>query len=180
MKVFCQSTTPASDSCRARTDGNGSVQKSRRELVHSEERICMTPAGPEADDGRGGSSFRNGVCRYTWFAVCDRRRAHSPEPGDNWTFMHMDQTRITVGLSYPGMLYLYAHPPSKPNGNQPPLPYPVVTPKQVVQPLNRRILEMRIPIRYPTTRSMTGTGRRPCFTGYEVLRIHCIRWRQRA
>jgi hypothetical protein len=53
MKVFCQSTTPASDSCRAQTGGSGSVQKRRRDVVHSEEMICMTPAGPEADDGRG-------------------------------------------------------------------------------------------------------------------------------
>jgi len=53
MKVFCQSTTPASDSCRAQTDGRDSVQKSRREPLHSEERVCMTPARPEVDDGRG-------------------------------------------------------------------------------------------------------------------------------
>ena len=53
MKVFCQSTTPASDSCRAMTGDRDSVQKSNREIVHSEERRCMAPAGPEADDGRG-------------------------------------------------------------------------------------------------------------------------------
>ena len=33
MKVFCQSTTPASDSCRAQTGGGGdSVQKCRKSL----------------------------------------------------------------------------------------------------------------------------------------------------
>ena len=53
MNVFCQSTTPASDSCRAQTGNSNGVQKSRREVAHREERVRMTPAGPEVDDGLG-------------------------------------------------------------------------------------------------------------------------------
>ena len=51
MRVFCQSTTPASDSCGARTGDSDSVQKRRRDVVHSEEIIRMTPAGPKLMTG---------------------------------------------------------------------------------------------------------------------------------
>jgi len=52
MKDFCQSTTPASDSCRAQTDDSVIVQKKKREVLCSEGRICMTPARLGAGDGR--------------------------------------------------------------------------------------------------------------------------------
>ena len=55
MKVFCQSTTPASDSCKAQTGDVGSEHKNRRSVAHNEERIrFMTSAGPEADVDDGG------------------------------------------------------------------------------------------------------------------------------
>jgi hypothetical protein len=41
MKVFCQSTTPTSDSCRAQTGGGDSVQKGRRDVVHSSEEMTL-------------------------------------------------------------------------------------------------------------------------------------------
>ena len=52
-KVFCQSTTPASDSCKAQTGDIDSVRKSKREVAHSEERVCMTQLdrGRSDDDG---------------------------------------------------------------------------------------------------------------------------------
>ena len=51
MNILYQST-PVSGPRRAQADGNDGVRK-RREVVHSEGRVCvMTQAGSKADDGR--------------------------------------------------------------------------------------------------------------------------------
>jgi len=64
MKIFRQSTTPASDSCRAQTCGG--VQKSRREVTHSGERRCMTQLDLKLMMVVAAHVFgRNGPCRWT-------------------------------------------------------------------------------------------------------------------
>ena len=47
MKVFCQSTTPASDSCRAQTEDGDMAQRSRKEAVQSGRRRYMTQLDPK-------------------------------------------------------------------------------------------------------------------------------------
>ena len=71
MKVFCQSTTPASDSCRAWTAEGDSVQKSRREVAHSEEKTRMTQLVPKlmtvVTDRVFGAGFAGGYAENLEF-----------------------------------------------------------------------------------------------------------------